>query len=412
MSIQLPKYISGPVSFSKCRIKGKDLYLFGDYHHETLNMCKSCRYLDRSTDIPIILGNSKDCYTLSAWIQSILEQLQGTKNMMDLYVEDPYSLIGIHENVKENPRYAPFVYDGRLVELMRVFRNHKIKNLRYHHIDIRKWKIQRNNLIYLTELHTAKLYNGILSQINQYPDLSEIVLTSEIEELCIIRENMIREYAFLCATSCHFPLDLKNWISKIVKTMKEYNIYYLQSVLLSMVQDLSNTESLTKEYQKMKLHPIGKQFRKLYVQEKRKGNIDITIKSMAGFIIDENEWPWFNDKNFSDLKTQIHKIKFDKKEYRPFHRFISPYFSVSFLLDIYSIPRILYDYPYNQIKIYSAGNQHIKIIQKFMLQFYQVNLQIFKEADDFEENRCISTQSSSLSTVQEDENLIFIRKYT
>jgi hypothetical protein len=85
-------------------------------------------------------------------------------------------------------------------------------------------------MVYLTEHHTYALYQAIVTQIKKHPNLSETILASEIEELCIIRENMMREYAFLCATSHQFPLDLKKWSFSFIESLKE-ELYFLNYVI-------------------------------------------------------------------------------------------------------------------------------------------------------------------------------------
>ena len=42
----------------------------------------------------------------------------------------------------------------------------------------------------------------------------------------------------------------------------------------------------------------------------------------------------------------------------------------TFIMDLYAIPRILYNYLNSKIKIYSAGDYHIELFRLFLTEFY------------------------------------------
>lgn len=324
--IELPEYISGPVSFYHYKIKGIDIYLFGNQYPIHDQACTNCTS---------IFKNEENCYTLSAFIYFVLQNLENTKENLDLYVEDSYSMI-LNEWYKVN---YPDVNDGGLFEIIKLYRNAKSNNLRYHHIDARFY--ENYNLSDLT----TKEFNHYIK--NYYENSIDTFY------------NLIKEYVILCSISINIDVDLKRLIKKWKNKIGEDD--RLNNLFIECIEEYKN-----KNYKGLKLHPIGKQFRKLLVQEGYKGNHAKRILNMVFFIIDMNkeQIDAVNNDLFNFLKnitdTQSARKKFAKIDYdiRITYQ--------SILMDCYAIPRVLYNYENSMLKIIAVEeNQSIKFSRFF-----------------------------------------------
>lgn len=432
---KFPKYISGPVSFFQYKIKDFDLFLFGDKHHGLENMCTNCNYIDKNTKK--IVKNSEDCYTLSAWIKHLSEKLKNTKKYIDLYVEDDFSLIG-NENNSNN-----YIFDGRLSELS-IFHNCKNCNLRYHLVDFRSF--EKKNLqsgFVLGAL--GDVYNSIQKLIDYEYNVNDDIKYKEQKEyegndqydddedeydedgddedeedehdeedieqeddeylynatvilknFLILKDATLRDYAMLCAKSKNYELDIKTFFTKCKINFKKLDRNYLSNAYLEFLNKLCQTGNMTKKYKGMTLHHIGKQFRKLMEQENYSGNKNDRIEEMVNFITNMDPFEIKPDFD-SDFLTIFQKIKkaiithnkFRKDFYDDeLYDLLVSYSIVVYPMDIYAIPRILYNYEDSQLKIYSAGYVHIDICKKFLDKFYINSL--IDSINKIEENdRCL-----------------------
>lgn len=407
--IKIPPKISGPISFSEYKYNQKPLLLFGDIHNSVEGMCENCSYLDPSLETPKILVKSKDCYTLSAWIQKILEDLEGTDLYLDLYVED--------RNFVLQKKAQQIRFDGRLTELD-IFNNQIHSNLRFHSVDFRAYE-RTGKRFRIVSTHLTATFKRIVYLFQKYPNTSPKQIVDEMEDFWMDRDNLLRDYAFLCASSTRYSEDLDDFLSQSIKKTEETPFTLFKPLYIKIIQNLMNSKSMVKQYEGKEIHPIGKQFRKLLVQEKYKGNIQKRIEFMAGFIIDQNFWPWMSDREYDYIMDVVEKTK-EKilteentmVELEIFKKFCLNKYIVSYLMDLYAIPRILFHHPNSEIKIYSAGMHHINILEDFLGQFYP-KLQGRCVISASEDIRCLYTKGrrkGKCPIILKDD--VIVRKFT
>lgn len=412
--MQLPPYLSGPISFAHFKIKGDDLLIFGDSHYSHDGMCQNCDFsLDKNADEPVLVGkiSSEPCYTLSAWIKKILDDLKGTKQYLDLYVEDYFSEFQeIKEGKKVDEKHdAQLHYDGRLGELIRVYAQCKTcENMRYHFLDTRTIHISDKPYHNFTDDLIHSILNDIFFSLKPeiihrdnltffhslfFQKNSETMksLVLELNSFLIHINEIMKEYCILCALSTNYSQDIRDFVLDYVNDLSNEPKTYYDQTYFVFFDHLLRTRYTHKKYMNQDLHPIGKQFRKLLIQEQYQGNMNHQISKMAKVIIDFKKIKPFQQKDYEILYDELSQIDLSKESINSeeITEIIEKKIFFTYFMDLYAIPRILFQYSDSKLKIYSAGNYHTSVLIEFLTIFYPGNEQKRIEPNNEYMDRCL-----------------------
>lgn len=409
--MNLPEFISGPVTYTHFNFQGIDLLIFGDYHHDNDGMCKACIHLRSDTNEPVLKNGNKNCYTLSAWIYTILNRLKWTNHFLDLYVE---TQISNFYNIKKKKfklshNYKKFHYDGRLGELERVYSDcETCDQLRYHFLDMRSIKLGNR-----TSDFTGKMVNYMIADVKSYiSDFDNIENAQNVEYFEIVKKflmdmhkcfyyvnTIIKEYTILCSMSINYPKELQFFVKKYISKFKNQHTFYFKNTMSCLFNDLLMTKSFYKQYDNYKVHLIGKQFRKLIKQQNEKGDITEKIKEMSYMIVNRKHTNDYTTEEYEFIIDDILNLKLS--DY--FQDFIFSQLTFPYLMDVYAIPRILYLHDQTSLKIYSAGDYHCDVLIQFINHFYPGNQ--LDRIDLSDMNRCLSFFPSNQVSQPEDSYL-------
>lgn len=401
------KYISGPISFDFYTIRGQDLLIFGDKHDDMEGMCDPCSHLDNNSRTPKIIKKGTDCYTLSSFVQNILEYIEGSDEYLDLYVESYYSIY--QKLQKDIDSTVNSDNDGRLGELIKFYGNcKKCKNIRFHHIDIRNITTSREISIYrivddlwiknkayknLTELENSEITDigDFLENLND-----QIIYVNFFAlEVFSLYKEIIVEFMVICANSKDFIIDCEDYMNNLIERLPNYEVSdedafeeEIKTFFNPLIDDMKEHLHIAKNYNGMILHPIGKQFRKLIDQE---GRSELDIENMVEFLSKKDEGMW-DEELTNRLEGARHnydvisEIILDDPSEENVNKYIPILFEnvsdvlsliegynifrASFVMDIYAFPRILYNFENSKMKIVSVGLNHAKMFSEFIDHFY------------------------------------------
>lgn len=317
-------------------------------------MCSNCTELHEN--ILKFKNENIKCYTLSSYILKVLQRLKGSNYYLDLYVEDMYQRF-LHKILIP---ITLSLNDGRLQELYK-FYSKPHDNLRYHYVDTRMSTVSE---------YIDSIPFDTRSDIRIFKNKVKYFYDKSIH----ITKILIRTYTTLCATSINFEEDytnfIKGWSKKIKKKDKINNLIFKNIKITKL-----------KFYKNMILHPIGKQFIKLLEQEKYSNDYTKRIEEMINYIFkitDDYNLSW-QDINKSNREQFLRILNSDgltrMKAIQLYEEFLDKIYSTEMLnmtifMDVYAIPRILYNYEHSILKIVSVGEFHKHIYSKFFDHFY------------------------------------------
>lgn len=379
-SIYIPSYISGPHTYDHYKVKEKNILIFGDIHEDLEFLCLPCQ---TETDKNADFSRKEDCFTLSSWIRMILQQLKNRNLVLDLYVEDNINRI---KNKEIYPHIEINKQDGRLNEIIYIYGRDPSKSLRYHHVDMRYFF----NRTFRDEWN---FYGKMMTNFESFYQNGEDSLPKNkkfkntLKELFVdlfpIFFEIYENYTYICATSKDFKNDLvdflNEWRTLLEENDKPHRIRFDIHLLLNYLQ---NTLEFAKKYNRMTLHPIGKQYRKLFDQEEiPKEEQDQQLENQVQFIfqyssLNGNIFPHEMPNHYYQTILQY----YDNHNFLNVREFM--YDTLSFLnqymMDMYSIPRILYQESNCAFKIYTCGSTHSKVLCAFLDYFYPNSNQLLK----------------------------------
>jgi hypothetical protein len=403
--------ISGPVSACFMTKNGKSVVLFGDAHFSIANMCLPCR-------------EEKDgCITIDKFLEKVFTE---SKLSVDFFMETPYvSKESDVQHIFEQEQRIGEIIGNLMDKFGQCLVSKKSKeckkmhpNTRMHYIDLRfgETYVMTFEKLYSITSFLAKDI-GVMKNIarnNQF----------DIDSPFIYAESSISKYSKKFAEQIRTGY-LFDMMKIILKSRKEYYDYiklfwtsedFNNDITKILGKDLVNKmypknqeTTYTKNKRVIKAHRIKKQLDAIVSDELRNYVIAYIESLFEDFLKNFDFRQFSHVEEYFNINTQNQKIK--KMNSSGLHKYFTNAAKVLdeldylfldtgvYLVDAYTIARMVKYYEKTDTIIAYAGDMHIGHYKMFFKEFIQMNVEneinqsmfykYSQDADSQYDNRCI-----------------------